>query len=395
MTQFVFLNSTAIPLKEGASDFDDPNNLDFATIGRKVAKLYFQQGKCFRIAIHKNEDRGVNLAGHSGDYVLTAQSVEPTYAKDRVIDSWTTLGVVTGENLYEAILPPWFFEETRDSQIGWGTAVDIAEREAQTRHKLLDALNILNSPHLAAPQVLAKAAHDWRHSGFWMCFNHRDNGGGIYILDNRHNGTLGAPVGHKLYPFTSILAGTFRNKKVTGPSDLDYIKDCLTAVKNQRPATPADEYMVGDAYGHLQSLRHKTENAFLARAFLAHGHIEQAMAFMPVVNKQGHYERFKALHDTLIQQLAADIGQIPEESHWDLINEMKSVLGAAAANDCSDDETEQDEAISQAEVWVTNNCSPSGIEEDVAMALWLRGMTQGESYLRTENTVVADQPVGA
>lgn len=94
-----------------------------------------------------------------------------------------------------------------------------------------------------------------------------------------------------------------------------------------------------------------------------------------------HYLEFKEKNTDKIATLATQIGEITEEAHWDLIEGMKGVLGAAAANESTDDESDQDEALSTAETWVTNNCSDGGIAEDVAMALWLRGAKDGEAHL--------------
>lgn len=99
------------------------------------------------------------------------------------------------------------------------------------------------------------------------------------------------------------------------------------------------------------------------------------------MGKIEHYLGFKEKNADKIATLAAQIGEITEEAHWDLIEDMKGVLGAAAANESTDDESDQDEALLTAETWVTNNCSDGGIAEDVAMALWLRGAKDGEAHL--------------
>lgn len=99
------------------------------------------------------------------------------------------------------------------------------------------------------------------------------------------------------------------------------------------------------------------------------------------MGKIEHYLGFKEKNADKIATLATQIGEITEDAHWDLIEGMKGVLGAAAANESTDDESDQDEALSTAESWVTDNCSDGGIAEDVAMALWLRGDKDGEAHL--------------
>lgn len=93
------------------------------------------------------------------------------------------------------------------------------------------------------------------------------------------------------------------------------------------------------------------------------------------------YTKFKEKNSSLILDLSEKIGGIDEDAHWDLIEDMKSYLGSEAANGSSDDEGDQEDALSIAESWVTENCSGGGIEEDVAMALWLDGMVDGEARL--------------
>jgi len=61
----------------------------------------------------------------------------------------------------------------------------------------------------------------------------------------------------------------------------------------------------------------------------------------------------------------------------------------------SDDESEQEDAIEAAEEWVSNTCSGGGVQSDVAMALWLSGMAQGEQYLRAEKAGCVERPVSA
>lgn len=92
------------------------------------------------------------------------------------------------------------------------------------------------------------------------------------------------------------------------------------------------------------------------------------------------YQQFKVEQSAKIQELSKKIMEIHEESHWDLIENMKGCLGSDAINDIFDEEA-QENTLSETEDWVSNNCSGGGIEEDVAMALWLRGPSLGEAFL--------------
>jgi hypothetical protein len=94
------------------------------------------------------------------------------------------------------------------------------------------------------------------------------------------------------------------------------------------------------------------------------------------------YLQFKQSNSSKIQRIADSIGEIEEESHWDLVCDMKSVLSSHAANNCSGGESAQEGAIDSAEAWVGDNCSDEGVLEDVAMSLWLKGIEEGEKFVR-------------
>lgn len=101
-----------------------------------------------------------------------------------------------------------------------------------------------------------------------------------------------------------------------------------------------------------------------------------------------HYKGFKKDHADHIKAIVAKVGKLSDEAHWALIDEMKGAIGASAANDTTDEASDQDQELSNSEEWVANNCSDGGIEEDVAMALWLRGTVDGETYLLSEMVVL-------
>ena len=96
------------------------------------------------------------------------------------------------------------------------------------------------------------------------------------------------------------------------------------------------------------------------------------------------YERYKLDHANIIREICVKVGKLAEAAHWELIDEMKGVLGSEAANNSTDSEQDQENAISSAEEWVSNNCSSGGLEEDVSMALWLRGFIAGEEFLMSK-----------
>ena len=88
----------------------------------------------------------------------------------------------------------------------------------------------------------------------------------------------------------------------------------------------------------------------------------------------------------LINSLSGDGAHIRSMSHWALVDEMKGVLGSAAANDSTDDEEQQDQALGAADRWVSAELSDAGPEGDVAMALFLKGTVDGTLWLSNEVT---------
>lgn len=87
----------------------------------------------------------------------------------------------------------------------------------------------------------------------------------------------------------------------------------------------------------------------------------------------GPFINWRALHRPLIQStvdLLGGAGQLNDDAHWTLIDEMKGALGADSANDTAD-EVAQADALMDAETWVASELGDGLLEEDVAMALWL------------------------
>lgn len=65
----------------------------------------------------------------------------------------------------------------------------------------------------------------------------------------------------------------------------------------------------------------------------------------------------------------------------EMVDDLKDSLGALAANECSDDEAEQDAAITAAESWVSENISAS-TEKCIAAVLYVMGIEAGSVELR-------------
>ncbi|MGO9377322.1 MAG: hypothetical protein ACLP29_02070 [Dissulfurispiraceae bacterium] len=103
---------------------------------------------------------------------------------------------------------------------------------------------------------------------------------------------------------------------------------------------------------------------------------------------KSEFKAFKKEHENLISGLLSDVDDKDmDDFFWDQIAELKSDLGTKAANNCSDDEGMQEDAISECETWVSDTISPGGIIEfgegcDIALTLWLNGVEEGQQMLR-------------
>lgn len=75
-------------------------------------------------------------------------------------------------------------------------------------------------------------------------------------------------------------------------------------------------------------------------------------------------------------------GSYLEEFFMDAVSDLKDALGSTVANTCSDDESEQEAAISLAEEWVTNNVSHSS-EMCIAAVLYVLGTEKGAEEIRS------------
>ena len=62
--------------------------------------------------------------------------------------------------------------------------------------------------------------------------------------------------------------------------------------------------------------------------------------------------------------------------------QLKDFLGADAANFCSDDDDEQDAAISLCEEWVAENVSNAGMTARILCALDVNGVEDGVSMIK-------------
>lgn len=93
---------------------------------------------------------------------------------------------------------------------------------------------------------------------------------------------------------------------------------------------------------------------------------------------------WRSLHRPLIVSTVEALGgagQLNDDAHWALIDEMKGALGANSANAASDGADEQESALMDAETWVSSELGDGLLEESVAMALWLNHKDSHDTVL--------------
>ena len=122
--------------------------------------------------------------------------------------------------------------------------------------------------------------------------------------------------------------------------------------------------------------------AFVARPAAPFQNIQKKAMTQSIPAKAQDYLQFKQENRLLIQAISQAIECLPDDAHHELYDEMWDVIGADAANASSDDAGEQELAVQRGESWVSDNCAGGDIEEDVCMALWLKGTEGGGKYLR-------------
>ena len=101
------------------------------------------------------------------------------------------------------------------------------------------------------------------------------------------------------------------------------------------------------------------------------------------------FSQFRTNNAALIGALEREIVALPSavadrvREHLDeRADDLASSLGAQAANACGEGEDDQDEAISSAESWVSDNVGNAGLGECIAAVLWLDGPQAGAALLR-------------
>lgn len=97
------------------------------------------------------------------------------------------------------------------------------------------------------------------------------------------------------------------------------------------------------------------------------------------------FSAFRKENHRLLSDIKHDI-----EGHLDAVEEvlddyadaLKSMLAADAANEAGDNRTAQESGLADAEGWVAENISNSGLEDRIAAVLWHDGSVAGEAKLR-------------
>lgn len=107
----------------------------------------------------------------------------------------------------------------------------------------------------------------------------------------------------------------------------------------------------------------------------------------------------KVQHGLLIGQLANELGaggdDAADEFRWDVVDNAKGNLAAAAANAATDDPAAQESAIAGAEAWVADHVSNGSLEDLVAASIALSSANETETAIFQLLTAPAVAPGGA
>lgn len=96
------------------------------------------------------------------------------------------------------------------------------------------------------------------------------------------------------------------------------------------------------------------------------------------------FDAFLQENEHILSELlekVGDHGDVLDDLFWENIDELKGYLAGLAANDAGDDPERQEEAIAEAEEWVSENMSNSDLKTDLALMLWLRGFEEGPKLI--------------
>lgn len=110
----------------------------------------------------------------------------------------------------------------------------------------------------------------------------------------------------------------------------------------------------------------------------------QAPSSTAISNFEKEFSEFRTEHASAIEQLEATVAKCGatdplDNMLWEMVDDLKGLLGAAAANDCSDRATSQEDAIAAAESWVAQNTPDA-----VPLILWMKGIVEGSSAIADE-----------
>lgn len=102
------------------------------------------------------------------------------------------------------------------------------------------------------------------------------------------------------------------------------------------------------------------------------------------------FEQFQMKNLSLIEDLVRsaedNLGTL-EEFLDDFAADLKSTLGAEAANAAGDNEDAQETALAAAEAWVTDNVSNGSLDARIAAVLWSEGVQAGAAAIRQAMSV--------
>ncbi len=118
-------------------------------------------------------------------------------------------------------------------------------------------------------------------------------------------------------------------------------------------------------------------------------HFRQAEERSMKASRKFDFLRFRATNVELISHIAGQLVEISETAHWDLIDELKAAIDSYSANADNYGTASQQDFTPDTEAWIEDHCSTGLIEEDVSIALWLKGQEDGLTFLQEQAKAIS------
>lgn len=117
-------------------------------------------------------------------------------------------------------------------------------------------------------------------------------------------------------------------------------------------------------------------------------HFRQAEGYEVKASRKLDFLHFRTTNAELISRIAGQIVEISEMAHWDLIDDLKAEIDCHKSNVVDDGTAALQHGTSETAAWIEEHCSTGLIDEDVSIALWLKGQEGGLTFLQEQATAI-------